>query len=240
MGRAPYLTDVAKSLALRLGVDVSRRKNTLGAARERAFLRAQIDTVIDVGANIGQFGAELRRVGYRGKIISFEPTQSAYARLVERVERDHLWEAHRSALGRVNGTIQIRESRNSVSSSILSVTNESINAREDTEQVSVSQVPIKRLDDVVTPTISAVDHLFVKIDTQGYELEVLQGMSGIIERVKAIECEVSMRSLYDGQPLYFEVAEHLYQQGFVTTWIQRGFKSRENDMLQADAIFERL
>ncbi len=81
-----------------------------------------ITTVLDVGANVGQFAELLRLMGYRGKIISFEPLRAAYQELAAKAAADGNWEAHNFALGMQCGHATINVSNYSVLSSLLPLT----------------------------------------------------------------------------------------------------------------------
>ena len=66
--------------------------------------RYRVDCVVDVGANRGQTGRRLRRLGYRGSIVSFEPVPRAFEELAREAANDRAWSVHQLALGREDGT----------------------------------------------------------------------------------------------------------------------------------------
>lgn len=228
-----------KRLAAAGGLDVQRRANTLVEARRRALSAFRIDLVLDVGANVGQYGSELRGGGYKGRIVSFEPLVEAHARLGKRLVGDVLWQSRNVALGSVDGESQIMEARNSVSSSLLPVTNISTQANSETEQTGRSTVPVRRLDSLLPEVAPAEARILLKVDTQGYELEVLRGAEDSLKRVDVVECELSLREVYKGQPLFYEISRHLYERNFCAVWIERGFQGPSRDILQVDALFVR-
>lgn len=82
----------------------------------------EIDVVMDVGANVGQFGESLRDGGYRGRIVSFEPIEAPFQTLSRKAAADGNWEAHHCGLGAVSGTAALNVSELSVFSSILGMT----------------------------------------------------------------------------------------------------------------------
>ena len=105
---------------------ISRRRRTHATRGVRQLLkgfeRFGVDLVFDVGANVGQFGSEIRTMGFAGRIVSFEPLSAAHARLSAAAKRDPAWSVHpRCAIGDHDGTVEINIAGNSVSSSISSV-----------------------------------------------------------------------------------------------------------------------
>src|SRR5690242_19513073 len=81
-----------------------------------------INLVLDVGANTGQFGQNLRALGYTGHIVSFEPLSGAHRVLVKTASRDKKWSVpQKVAIGGHSGTVEIHVSANSVSSSVLAM-----------------------------------------------------------------------------------------------------------------------
>jgi FkbM family methyltransferase len=228
-----------KSLFRRLGVELSWTKNTLLEQRRYALHRFSVDCVVDVGANVGQYATDLRRHGYRGRIISVEPLRDACKALSMAAAADPAWECLNCALGREDGSVDIHRTANSVSSSIMSVTSESTTSCVGTAEVGVEQTRLRTLDSLLSEHGRGARNLFIKIDTQGYELEVLLGALESLKSTVALEVELSFVELYRGQPLFFDVAKHLYEQGFVLVWIERGFQRADHTMLQADGLFVR-
>ena len=102
----------------RLGVDIGRYR-PVGARRNALLARHGIRSTIDVGANKGQYAAELRAYGFRGTIVSFEPLSAPYAVLAAEAAADPLWRTHQSALGDAVGRAQINVAANTASSSLL-------------------------------------------------------------------------------------------------------------------------
>jgi FkbM family methyltransferase len=224
-----------------LGIDVCRwHEERQEPARVIATARsASTPTIIDVGANIGQFGLGLIKAGFKGDIISFEPLAPEYERLLKRARTYPNWKvAARSALGDKCGAISIHRASNSASSSIFNMRNEHIAAAPYSKYVSEEVVSIRRLDEC-SEIASNNDRLFLKIDTQGFELHVLRGATGIISRIHAMMLEVSLVPLYDQAPLFEEVFEHIKLLGFQLVDIVPGFQSPSGQMLQVNLIATR-
>ena len=139
-----------KAVALRLGYDVQRFAPASSyAAQLQAILRGQrINLILDVGANMGQFGAELRsHIGYAGRIVSFEPMLAAHEALCRRSAADPLWEiAPRTAIGSRHGTITLNIAGNSASSSVLPMLAAHSDAAPESHYVGTEVVPLQPLD----------------------------------------------------------------------------------------------
>lgn len=201
-----------------------------------------IDIVYDVGANVGQFSSELRSVGYQGTIISFEPLSDAHTVLSQTAKNDAKWIVYqKGAIGDRIDDININISRNSVSSSVLPMLDSHSSAADDSSYVGVEKVPMVTLDSVVPKYLDEFKNPFLKIDTQGYEWEVLDGASEVLSKIKGILCEVSLVPLYEGQHLWREMIERLEGEGFTIWSIQQGFRDkRDGRTLQLDVIFFRI
>ncbi len=241
------ITKTIKSLARGTGFDISRyRPDTHHDARYAHLLRIRdIGQILDVGANTGQYGSLLRTdFGYRGRILSFEPLSAAHAALTARAAADplQLWDvAPRTALGAVNGTTTIHVAGNSVSSSILPMEPSHESAAPKSIGRGVEEIAISRLDDIVRERGIPIDHhMLLKIDTQGYELEVLKGAEATVAGAGVIQAEMSFQPLYEGQPLFDEVYAYLATRGFTVFDIVPGFSDpRSGRLLQVDGIFVR-
>lgn len=229
------------------GFDISRyRPDTHHVARYRKLLRdMEISDILDVGANSGQFGAMLRRdAGFQGNIVSFEPLSTAHALLSRAAEADALkrWTvAPRCALGAASDVTAIHVSRNSVSSSLLPMQDLHQRAAPTSVTEGVERVSVRTLDDVLSEMqLSVHSRSLIKIDTQGYELEVLKGALRSVGKCGVIQLEMSFQPLYRGQPLFGEVYSYVRSRGFNVFDIVPGFADRESGrLLQVDGIFVR-
>jgi FkbM family methyltransferase len=200
-----------------------------------------IDLVLDVGANAGQFGRDLRSMGYRGRIVSFEPLSSAHAQLVQAARGDAAWTVHpRCAVGDRDGEVTINVSGNSVSSSLLPMTQAHETAARSSAYVGTEQVPLARLDSLAETYLARARAPFLKIDTQGFEWAVLDGAGKLLPHLRGVLCELSLVHLYEGQHLWLDVIQRLEAEGLRTWAVQPGFTDqRDGRTLQLDAIFFR-
>lgn len=227
-----------------LGFEVSRY-NPLDAHSEllqRFLVGQEIDLVLDVGANIGQYASMLRRLGYKNKIISFEPQKEAYLSLSKNSSHDNLWDvAPRAAIGAVDGEITIHLSKNSVSSSVLPILDSLIEYEPETKYFGEQTVPMFSLDTVTQPySIKSFKSILLKIDVQGFEKSVIQGSTEILPYVNALQLELSLVPLYENQVLFYEMIGILDQLGFEAYAIIPGFAdTKTGRMLQVDGIFIR-
>lgn len=232
-----------KELALKAGVEVNWY-NPAQSDIARLFKLLEthrIDTILDVGANDGGYGKMLRRGGYTGAILSFEPLADAHARLMQSAEGDPAWAvAPRMAIGSSNGEIEINIAGNSTSSSILPMQSLHESAAPQSRYVGTEKVPLKRLDGVTHAVIEKSRNLLLKIDTQGYEMPVLEGAEALLQSVHGIQLELSLVPLYEGQVLYKEMIDWLSVQGFELWSVMPGFVDQASGrMLQMDGVFFR-
>ena len=206
-----------------------------------ALNHLQVDVVFDVGANIGQFAQELRSVGFSGEIISFEPLSSAHAVLSKAAQADAKWKIHpRAAVGDQDGEIEINIAGNSVSSSVLRMLEAHSAAAVGSAHVASERTPLTRLDTVAPTYLSAHARPFIKIDTQGFESQVLDGAAETLKRAHGVLLELSLVPLYEGQTLWLEIIQRMADQGFTLWAIQKGFTDpRTGRSLQMDGIFLR-
>ena len=194
----------------------------------KGFQNFGINCVFDIGANTGQFAKELRKVGYKGKIISFEPLSDAHDELIKAATNDPLWIVHpRAAIGDFDGDININISGNSVSSSILPMLDSHSNYEKSSAFVGSEKTPIFRLDTIAGNYIQEGDKYFIKIDTQGFEWQVLDGATSILANAVGIVCELSLVPLYKDQKLWMEMIERILGLGFNVWAVEPGFSSPE-------------
>lgn len=230
-----------KTLAQKFGIQISRY-NPSESYEARIFRQIEvhkIDTVIDVGANDGGYGRGLRQGGYKGQILSFEPLPEAHPKLLATADKDPNWFiADRQAIGNMDGKIEINVAGNSTSSSILPMNTTHSDAAPQSKYIGVVPVPISRLDSVKHAALDGARSILLKVDTQGYEMQVLQGAEELLSRVAGLQLELSRTPLYEGQALFLDIIEWLAQRGFSLWSVVPGFTDpRTGRMLQMDGVF---
>lgn len=225
-----------RRLLRRFGVDLCRRMPRVVDLLGHHGIR----TVLDVGANAGQTGIHLRQWGYRGRIVSFEPVRSAFAELEKNAEKDPLWEAVNLGIGNRDGTAVINVSARTDFSSIRPAL-ESLNAfHEGAAYVAQETIQLRRLDSILDDYHVAGEQLFVKVDTQGYEREVVEGARASLSKIKGFQLELSLTPLYEGEPTFLEVATLLEALGFRVALVEPvSYDSAFASLLQVDAFFIR-
>jgi FkbM family methyltransferase len=201
-----------------------------------------IDTVVDVGANEGEYGRRLRELGFGGRIVSFEPGTAAYKRLQESARGDELWTvAPRGALGNQEGQICLNLASNGErSSSVLPMLTAHEQAAPDATYFGSEVVPITRLDRVADELLTQTRNIFLKVDVQGYELEVLQGAAELLPRIVGAQLELSFVPLYEGQTLFHPLLGYMLVCGFCIWGIMPGLVDNVTGrLLQTDVVFFR-
>lgn len=176
----------------------------------------KIDTVIDVGANIGQFGKSLRESGYRGRIVSFEPIASAFQHLAKAAQRDSKWEVYHCGLGAAQGTARLNVSELTVFSSILD--SNTIGSLHDKRMAvdHVEEISIRTLDEIAA---GIQGKILLKVDTQGYERHVIEGGRQILPRLAGIMLELPIIHTYEGVWQFDEAIKFMDDAGFVPAQI---------------------
>lgn len=226
------------------GLELSKFKpDTSNAARlQRLISYHRIDLVLDVGANIGQFATHLRSLGYQGKIVSFEPLAKAHAQLLSASKGDPLWEtAPRAAIGSRDGTLTINIANNSDSSSALPMLDLHLASAPESAYISTETVKLYKLDTIAPGYIGSDNQsIFLKIDVQGLETQVLEGATQVLSRISGLQLEMSLAPLYQGEPLFREMLDRLDRLGFELFAVIPSFTDMKSGrLLQMDGIFFR-
>lgn len=196
----------------------------------------KIDLVLDVGANVGQFGTSLRNRGYRGKIISFEPLESEFKTLATVAASDGNWEAHPFALGAASGDATINVSDNSVFSSIQALNDVANEFDSRTAVRRTETIRVRTLDEIF-PNLSG--NVLLKIDTQGYEKQVLEGGRQMLPRLKGVLLELPIIRIYEGSWKFHEAAEFMASIGFVPAQIEPvSYHTKDKvSLVEVDCLF---
>lgn len=169
-----------------------------------------INCVLDVGANRGRYARSLRRIGYRGLICSFEPVPEEYEHLCTAMQSDPNWLGFEIALGSedTNQIFHIAVESTAMSSFLRHKDNSAI-MRDIT-------VEVRQLDSVLTQILSSIPEprIFLKLDTQGYDLEVVKGAGNSLNQILCLQSEISVDPIYDKMPHYLTALEAYQHLGF--------------------------
>ena len=201
--------------------------------------KLKIGYVIDVGAYQGQFASQVRREGYKGQIYSFEPLLNAHEYLLRAAAKDDNWEVHKPvALGSQPGISILNISANPTSSSIAEMLSAHLIAAPYSFKTGEQEVSVITLDSMIDKWKIIKSPIYLKIDTQGYEYEILLGGQETLSLVTAVQIELSITELYQGQKLYKYFIEFFEKNNFTLYNIIPGFSNKKTDqLLQFDAIF---
>jgi FkbM family methyltransferase len=228
----------------RRALRIALRAAGLERARHPTFAdlmrKLAIDTVIDVGANAGQYVGEIRELGYRGRIVSFEPIHVIYERLADASRTDELWSVHNVALGESAGEQLINVSENTVFSSFKPASSYLTSTFKSSTAVRTESVKVIRLEDFLNEHPEYGRSTYLKIDTQGFEMEVLKGAGAWLSQIKALQLELPIRSLYEGQVTWISMVEWLAGQGFqIAMAKENGYDQTTLSLLELDVVFVR-
>lgn len=198
-----------------------------------------INTIIDIGANMGQFVLEMSRIFPDAKIYSFEPIKDVFTELSKRCANIKNFRAFNIAASNFNAKTTIHRSKISPSSSILEMGDLHIQAFPHTQETFDEEITLRKLDDVILEeNLQLEPQILIKLDVQGYEDKVIQGGIQIFKKAKVIITEVSYYELYRGQVLFEEIYHQLTTIGFKYKGnINNSFHPKTGLPLFADAIF---
>jgi FkbM family methyltransferase len=199
----------------------------------------KINKILDIGGNIGGYGRFLMSLGYKGRLISFEPVSQAFRELESRSSKYPNWDAVKTAIGNTDGEIEINIAANrGLSSSIADMLPNHIENAPEAQYVSKEKVPIRKLDSIFDQYVEPGDNVFLKIDTQGYEKNVLDGAEKSLPKIKGIQVEMSLIPLYSGEMLFPDMLRHLTSKGYMLFDLGAVFTSPvTGQLLQVDGMF---
>jgi FkbM family methyltransferase len=233
-----------RRLLWKVGYDVVRfAPGSHPIARRRRLLSSlEIDVVLDVGANDGGWGHALRQeLSYAGRICSFEPMKAAYRDLRARASRDPDWETYNFALGEADGRATINVAGNSYSSSILGMLPAHLSAAPESRFIAQEEIDVKTLDSIFADICRPHDNVYLKVDTQGFEGRVLRGARASLTIIDAVQLEMPLVPLYDGELSFADLYQLMMDQGYSLVALDPGFNDpRSGRLLQVDGIFSRL
>lgn len=226
------LKDAAKSIFESLGLDIRFHREPL-----RLLRSSGIRTVLDIGANAGQFAAHIRKVLPEARIYSFEPLAAPFHKLVHAMRGDGNFEAFQVAVGSQEGESDFDMHEFSVASSMLQPSEKFARIVPAVVERTTVRVPVITLDrwaerhELATP-------LLLKMDVQGFEDHVIRGGRKTIGLASAVISEVSFAGLYQGQPLFEDILQLMASLDFRCGGMLDSFCDKETgEILEADALF---
>lgn len=198
-----------------------------------------INVVLDVGVNVGQTHDKLRDAGFMGRIVSFEPVPSAHEELVKKAINDPDWIiAPRTAIGETPGDVAINVSQSTDMSSILKPKEMLIETLPKTKVSEQVMTPVTTLDNEWETYCSPSDRVFLKVDTQGFERQVLNGAKDSLKKIHGLQLELSLLPLYENEETYLSYLSDLHSWGFEPFMIWENYFSRTHGrQMQMDVVF---
>jgi FkbM family methyltransferase len=225
-----------RSTTRRFGYDLVPFLSGIARCQRATLLQSAV--AIDVGANVGQFAGRIRHLGFKGRIISFEPGSAAFKDLAQFAQRQEgNWEVRQVALGAHLGAAVLNVSANSVSSSLLVPQRAHLSADPRVATAYSETVKVSTLDSELDGTAGP---FWIKLDVQGFEEAVLAGGHETLKNALAVQTELSFDQLYDQQADWLAVCKLLCEAGFRLRYLEPGFQDPKSGYLQqADALFVR-
>ena len=219
------------------------------AARHVAWLirRYNVNCVLDVGANVGQYAQELRRHGYDGQIVSFEPVPEFVERLRELAAHDDKWTVHQLALGSTDGALPIRV-QHSLSSALTATEygRKRFASLEKYADDELIDVPLRRLDGILDEVLAELTdaeapdrRIFLKMDTQGFDLQAFQGLGERAKEIVALQSEVALLTIYEGMPRMPEALDTYEAAGFEVSGLFPVTREPDGRVIEYDCMMVR-
>jgi len=208
------------------------------ARRSRLMFVNDINLVLDVGANTGQYGKSIRDIGYKGRIVSFEPLTSAFRQLEICSGNDTNWDVVNIALGNEDGMAEINISTNSQSSSILNMLPKHVAMAPGSAYVGKEEIVIRKLDTIFADFYTPSSNVYLKIDAQGFEKNIIDGAENVLDRISGIQMELSLVPLYEGETLLGDMINYMQARNYILMSVEPTYgNSDTGQLLQVDCLF---
>lgn len=224
-----------------LGLDLKRHIPNPPHALRTLLELYGVETVFDLGANIGMSGQYFRNLGFGGKIVSCEPVGRFFRELERKAAADPLWDCENVAVGDAEGEAEISVTGGGGgASSLLPMTPEVTEHAPELAVVGSERVRVTTLSDLARRHYPEGERLFLKLDVQGYERKVIEGGRDVLDRVVGMRVEMSLLKCYEGEPLLCDMLPYLDGLGFKLTGIEPAWSDeRTQEVFQLDGIFFR-
>lgn len=225
------------------GVEIKRTRScpSLQTLLRRFFQQYNVDCVFDVGANTGGYAEFLRdEVRYKGLIISFEPVTEVFQTLAQKAEHDSKWVPLQYALGTEERVDTIHVTAEKTFCSFLTPAHEAVSQYKDQNKVEAEEkVHIHRLDQVFEglKTKYGFQRPFLKMDTQGYDREVLLGGKSVLSQFIGCQSEMSLLPLYEKMPRIAEMLPLTTSLGFDFIGTFAVNKDSAGRWIEGDCVF---
>jgi FkbM family methyltransferase len=212
---------IADLLASHFGLQVAHRGSAWALIEpeqlQRFLTSFRVDCVLDVGANVGQYASRLRHIGFKGLIVSFEPIPAAASAIIKIRGGDNLWIVKQVALDSHSQTLNFNVMKSPEFSSLHEPDASGSSAFSDMNSVAQKiSVETQTLAQVL-PALQAefgFTRPFLKMDTQGHDVSVVQGAGNYISQFVGLQSELALTTLYQGARKYYEALEYYRSLGF--------------------------
>lgn len=221
-----------KKLLRRKGYDIVRYHSFF----DSTLKPLGIQTVLDIGANTGEYSKEMRALLPHAQIYAFEPLHDCFARLSAALPGDERFHALNVALGDSNEEAVIQRSSFHPSSSLLPMSDLHKTLYPKSKDATEETIQVMRLDDAVQD-ISFETPLFIKMDVQGFEDKVIKGGPNTLAKASALQIETSFVPLYEGQPLFDDIYQLVRSMGFVYRGEVARHYNKQDQLIYQDSIF---
>jgi FkbM family methyltransferase len=203
LGIKSRLKESTKRVLASMGYFLGRHPQTYSLENHllQVCTQLRINCILDVGAHYGEFAQRVRDAGYRGRVVSFEPVHESFSTLRRARARDPDWRGFEVALGDSDGTATVNVLQDSVFTSLLSPNAFGTDRFAGKMHVQETRsVPIRALDSLWTECMKGIDEprVFLKLDTQGYDLIVLRGATAHLNQIDALQLELAAQPIYTG------------------------------------------
>jgi len=220
-----------------MGVDIHRHHPE--ADRLAWLSKLNIQTVFDIGANVGQFAQEIRQTLPGAQIYSYEPLKECFNTLTSSFAYDSKFQAFNYALGEKSEEITMNKSSYTPSSSLLRMADSHKKLFPHTKDSSPETISVRRLDDVWAQ-LKPTKEILIKVDTQGYEDKVIAGGITSFKQARVILIEASFVRLYETQPLFDDIYQKIQSFGFSYHGaLHQKLNPKTGEVIFEDAIFVR-
>lgn len=200
---------------------------------------SRVDCALDIGAHCGEFGQRLRTIGFQGRIVSVEPVGSSFDVLSRVARSDSNWEVCQFALGSRTGAAEINVSDAAAFSSFLSLSSLGRTEYPASRASRQEKVEIHRLDDVWPSLVGDTKRIFLKLDTQGFDLEVLKGASKHLSAVVVLQMELSLKPIYNDMPKFGDALSYAEDLGFEVTGFFPVTRDERFRLVEVDCVLAR-
>jgi FkbM family methyltransferase len=220
-------------------VPFDSREAQLEKVRYNWLIKQNINSIIDVGASTGGFATKARELFQSATIYSFEPIPRSYRTLTKKFASDKNFKAFNIALGNASGQFDFYLNEHVGASSFMEISDLQMDAHPNTQKYSKIKVPLDKLDNLIYPD-DLTTNILLKLDVQGYEIEVLKGADKLLKHIGYIYSEVCFEKLYEKQPLFDDIIDFLKERGYRIAGVENISRSlKDGTFLNADVFFTR-